>query len=256
MITHLLHRIKFTILEKRIKRNPYIGKEDSDGTYLYEDNGYSIRYRIIKVSGGPQTIEWASQKRRLSPWELKIKKTRKWFFEFWHYQKWLVLFRPSLIFVLIISVFLFYFGVLETQESKIAGLKIIIASALGINTQDIQYLGDGWIEISGQRKTAVDQVSEPIRYTFNPFRWFFFSEGGFLTRWRGEHYGYVTHPIAYNNRGEVWINKEGTWRHGRIDGRTIEWETPQGTGIRAGEVAGHDISTPEKRLFIPDIERK
>jgi hypothetical protein len=94
---------------------------------------------------------------------------------------------------------------------------------------------------------------EPVRYAFNPFTWFFSSQGGFVTRWRGEPFGNVTHPIAYNDEGEVWINKEGTWRHGMFtDGKTVDWDIPQGTGIRAGKVYGHQISTLDKKLYIQD----
>jgi len=255
-ITHLYHKIRFAILRKRIKKNPYIGQEESHGIYLYKKDGYSINYRIIKLPGGEVQIEWVSHRRRLNAYEERIRRIKQGLLDFWHYQKWLFFFRPSIFFLLLVSILFFYSEVMEKQETKIARLKWMIASILTINPRDVQYIGDGWLEISGQRTTAVDKIGEPIRYTFNPFRWFFFSEGGFLTRWRGRPYGYVTHPIVYNDKGEVWINKEGTWRHGRIDGKTIGWEAPQGTGIRAGKVAGHEISTPEKRLFLPDIEKK
>jgi hypothetical protein len=80
-------------------------------------------------------------------------------------------------------------------------------------------------------------------------RWLFFQEGGFVTRWRGKSFGYATHPVAFNDRGDVWLNKEGTWRHGRFTtDKTLEWDVPQGTR----KVSGHELSTQDKKLYIQD----
>lgn len=248
-VIHLYYKIIFAILRKRIKKNPYIGQEEPDGAYLYKKYGYSINYRITKLSDGRVRIEWVSHKRRLGAYEENIRRTRKGFLDFWHYQKWFCFFRPSILLLLLVSIFLFYSEVMETQGTKMARLKWMIASAVGISTKDIQYIGDGRLEISGQRKKAVDRITEPITYTFNPLRWLFFSEGGFLRRGRGQPFGYVTHPIAYNDKGEVWINKEGSWRHGRFtEDRNIEWDVPQGSA----KVSEHQISTEEKKLQFID----
>lgn len=252
MITHIYHKIRFAILKKKIKKNPYTGKEDIDGTYDYKQGNYSIRYRIVKLPQGKETIRWISQRRRLSAYEEGTKRLKQRLFQFWHYQGWLIFFRPPVLFLLIISFFLLYFGLIETQKTKVERYKWIVASVTGVSPSQIQYIGDGWLQIFGQRKTAVDKISEPIRYKVNPFRWLFSSEAGFISRWRGEPYGYVTYPVVYNERGEVWLNKEGTWRHGKISGKTVKWDTPQGTGIRAGRVTEHEISTQDKKLYIPD----
>lgn len=251
MINRLFHRIRFTILKKRIEKNPYIGERDFDGTYLYKKGDYSIRYRIRNIEG-KESIEWISEKRRLSPYEEKMRRIRERFFDFWCYQRWLVFFRPLIFFLLLISLFILYFGFMETQKTKVERFKWIVASVVGVSPQEIQYIGDGWLEISAQRRTAVDRIYEPVQYRFNPFRWLFSSEAGFTTRWRGEPYRHVTHPIVYNERGEIWINKEGTWQHGKISDKTIKWDKPQGTGIRAGKVTGHEISTEDEELYIPD----
>lgn len=252
-ITQLHHKIIFAILRKRIKKNPYIGQEASGETYLYEQDGYSINYRIIKLSGGKLRIEWISHKRRLGAYEEKIRRTRQKFLDFWYYQKWLFFFRPPILLIVIVGMFLFYSEVMETQETKTARLKWMIASAVGINPKDIQYIGDGWLEASGQRRRK-DQTREPIRYTFNPLRWLFFSEGGVLTRWRGEPFGHAIHtldihPVVYNERGDVWMKKRDTpWQHGRISGDTIKWDTPQGSR----RVTDQEISVENKKLKIID----
>ena len=136
---------------------------------------------------------------------------------------------------------------LETREAKVERFKRIVASIVGIKPKDIQYVGDGWLEISGQRKRE-DQTRELIRYTFNPLRWLFFSEGGVLTRWRGEPFGYATHPVVYNDMSDVWLKKKDTWEHGRISGETIKWDTPQGSG----KVTEQEISPEDKKLKVID----
>lgn len=252
MITHLYHNIRFAILKKKIKRNPYIGKEEIDGTYDYKQGNYGIRYRILKGPQAKESIEWISLRRRISTYEEGIRKIGKSFFKFWHYQGWLVFFRPPILFLLIVSIFIFYFGLAETQKTKVERFKWVIASVVGVSPQQIEYIGNGWLEISSRRRTAVDRINEPVRYTFNPFRCLFSSEVGFVTRWRGGPYQYATHPIVYNERGEVWLNKEDTWRHGIVSGKTIKWDKPQGTGIRAGKVTGHEISTQDEKFYITD----
>lgn len=44
----MYHKIRFAILKKKIKKNPYIGEEDVDETYEYKQGSYSIRYRIVE----------------------------------------------------------------------------------------------------------------------------------------------------------------------------------------------------------------
>jgi len=252
MLIYLFQKIRFVTLEHKIKKNPYIGKEDSDGTYNYKQGSYSIRYRIVKQGQGKESVEWISQRRRLSAYGEGLKRIKHRFFKFRHYQGWLVFFHPPILFLVLFSILIFYFGLMETQETKIERYKWLVASIAGVDPGQIQYIGDGWLEIPAQRKTAVDKINEPVQYTFNPFRWLFSSEAGFVTRWRGEPYGSATHPVVYNERGDVWINKENEWQHGNISANTIKWDIPQGTGIRARKVTGHEISTQDKELRIKD----
>lgn len=259
-MTHLYHKIRFAILRKRIKKNPYVGEEDTGGAYIYEEGGYSISYRIIKLPEDKLYIEWISHKRRLSAYEERIKRIKQNFLDFWHYQKWAVFFRPSILFLLIVGIFLFYSEVIERQETKMARLKWMVASVVGINPQDVQYIGDGWLEISGQRRRTEERINEPpkyvyepIKYTFNPLGWFFSSDTGFIKRWRSEAAGgYATHPVVYNERGDVWLRKKGTWEHGRMSGETIKWDTPQVAGMNIRKTPGHEISIQDKKLKIID----
>lgn len=252
MIMHLYHKVRFAILKKKIKKNPHIGRENIDGTYDYKQGSYGIRYYITKEASGRESIQWVSRRYRLSAYEQGIKGIKGSLFKFWHYQGWLSFLRPPIIFLLFTSMVIFYFGLMEIQRTKAERFKWIVASVVGISPQQIEYIGDGWLDISGQRRTAVDRIYEPIRYRVNPFRWLFSSEAGFITRWRGEPYGYAAYPVVYNERGDIWINKQDKWRHGNISGNTIEWDIPQGTGIRAGKVTGHEIPTEDKKLYIRD----
>lgn len=258
-ITHLYHEIVFAVLRRKIKKDPYIGEEAGDGTYLYTKGIYSINYRIAKLTDGRVSIEWVSHKRRLRPYEEKIKRTKKGFFDFWIYQKWAVFLRPSILLVLAVSIFLFYSELIETQETKALRLKWVIASVVGINPKDIQYIGAGQLEITGQRKRRVDAISgqtgyayEPVKYAFNPLSWLFSSEG-IIKRWRSEAGGgYATHPVVYNDSGDVWLKKQDTWEHGKISDSNIKWDTPQVTGMSIRKTPGHEISVEDKKLKIID----
>jgi len=97
-------------------------------------------------------------------------------------------------------------------------------------------------------------VYEPIKYTFNPLKWLFFSDTGFIKRWRSESRGggYVTHPVAYNERGDVWVKKKDAWEHGRITGNVIKWDTPQVTGMSIRKTTGHEVSTQDRKFKVID----
>ena len=252
MITRLLHILKFKSLRKKIKKNPALGKLDTDTVYLYREGLYVLKYRIMKDALGKEDVEWISQKRYLNSFEEWIKRISKNFFKFCHYQSWFIFLKPFSLVFAVISIFVFYFGFVEARKTKIERFKWIIASVIQANPEQIEYIGDGWLQISSQRKTAVDKKREPIKYMFNPLRLFFSGGQDFLTRWRGKPFGYATHPIVYNEFGEVWIYKGGSWQSGRVNANTINWDTPQGTGIRKGKVTGHDIVSENSKLEIKD----
>jgi len=86
MIMNSFHKARFAILRKKIQRNPYLGKDNPDGTYDYKESIYSIRYRIIKIKPDKESIEWVSQKRRLDGYEKLEEKIKYNFSKFWRYQ--------------------------------------------------------------------------------------------------------------------------------------------------------------------------
>jgi hypothetical protein len=252
MITHLFHILKFKSLRKKIKKNPSLGKLDTDAAYLYREGLYALKYRIVKNALGKENVEWVSQKRYLNSFEEWIRKISKNFFKFWHYQSWLNFLKPFSVVLAVISIFIFYFGFVEARKTKIERIKWIIASVTQANPEQIEYIGDGWLQISSQRKTAVDKKEEPIKYRFNPLKLFFSGGQDSLTRWRGKPFGYATHPIVYNEFGEVWIYKGGSWQSGRVNANTINWDTPQGTGIQSDKVVRQDIVVENGKLKIKD----
>lgn len=252
MITHLFHTFKFRSLRKKIKKNPSLGKLDIDATYLHREGLYALKYRLVKDASGKVNVEWISQKRYFNTYEEWIRRIRKNFFKLWHYQKWFIFFRPPIFLLVIISVSIFYFGILETQKIKVERLKWIIAKATGASPKQIEYIGNGWLQITSERKTIVDRKTEPLKYKVNPFMFFFAKGESFVSRWRGKPFDYTTHPIVYNEFGEVWIYKDGSWRSGKISANTINWDAPQGTGIRRDKVLGEEIVNKKERLKVKD----
>ncbi|OGX18890.1 MAG: hypothetical protein A3K83_01090 [Omnitrophica WOR_2 bacterium RBG_13_44_8b] len=242
---------KFSRLKRKIRNDPLIGEREEDNNYYYKEGSYGVSYKIKEMPSGIKTVEWVFNKRRLTYIEEKALKAKKFISNLFLYGRWMLIFRPPIIFLLISSIIIFYFGLIETQKTRINRLKWVVASASGVDTSQIQYIGDGWLQISGKRKTATDKINEPVRYTFNPLRWFFSSEAGFITRWRGKTFGYVTHPVAFNDKGDVWISKEGTWRHGKLNkGRAVEWDWDRPQGTR--RVTGQEFSTEDKKPHFQD----
>jgi len=259
-MAHLYHKIIFAILRRSIKNNPYIGEDDGSGIYSYTKGDYSICYRVSGREAGKICIEWISHKRRISGYGRKVRKIRKGFIDFWLYQKWLVFFRPSILFLLIVSLSLFYYGMIEKQATRMARLKWTIASVIGVSPEDVQYIGKGWLEISGQRRRIEERINEPpqyvyepIKYAFNPLRWLLSADTGFIKRWRSESSGgYAKHRVVYNERGDIWLKKQNTWEHGSISGENIKWDVPQVTGMSVRKTPGHEINIQDKKLMIID----
>lgn len=250
---HVFHKFKVAQLKRRLERNPFLGEKKSDGTYIYKKGGYRLRYRII---GQPQTkdvknIEWIEIGRRSDRIDEVSKSLEKFQTKFWRYQGWLNLFRFPTILILIAGVMLFYFGLIEPMKAKIDRYRWVIAKVVGIRPEEVEYIGDGWIEMGMKRTTAVDRQSEPVRYRVNPFRWLFTNDAGYVDRWRGDNI-YTTHRIVFNETGDVWLKMEETWKHGVVSGDKIAWDERLGRAHRAGKILGEEISTGEGGLSIRD----
>lgn len=234
-----------------ITKNPHMGQEDKDGTYYYKQGEYGIRYRVLRNPAGRESVEWIYSRRRLGAHGGNIKKISNYVFKFKHYQGWLIFLRFPILFLLLASILIIYFGLIETEKTKAERLKWAVSSMFGISSDNVQYIGDGWLEVSAQRKTAIDTI-EPVRYAFNPFRWLFFSEGGYISRWQEKSSSYVISPVVCNERGEVWVKSEGDWYHGKIMGGEIEWDESKRLGVSPIKVTGHEISTQDKKIYIKD----
>jgi hypothetical protein len=242
-------------LQKKIKRDPLIGIKQQDNNYYYTEKGYTLGYRISESSAGIKKVERVFLKRHLTFYENNILEIKRLLNKFFLYRRWGILLQPLVLGLLVSSVVIFYFGLVETQQVREDRLKFVVASIIGVKPDQIEYIGNGQLEIStSHRKTAVDSISEPVKYTFNPFMWFFSSQGGVISRWQSHEQRYINHPVVYNDRGDIWINNDGTWRSGKLtnNDKTIEWDQPQGSGIRAGKVTGHEISTQNKEITIFD----
>jgi len=238
---------------RKIKANPFVGIKDLDGTFLYKEGRFTIRYAVdaLGKTNEKNIPRWISTKIKLSPYEEFLKNLNKSFADFWHYRKWLIFFYPSTIAVLMFIGLIIYIGEVELQPGKGYVTRWIISRALGVSPNEIKYRGDGWIGVSGVRRTAVDKQYEPFSYQVNVFRWLVFNDAGSVTRYRGKEYGTVTHPVGMEETREVYLKKEGKWRTGEIsDG--IKWDKPQGTGIRKGEIKSETIETTEGKIQLRD----
>ena len=97
-------------LKKKIKNHPFIGIKQEDNSYDYKKEGYTISYRVNEPLLGVKAVEWLSLKRRLTFIEEKILDIKRGLSDFFLYQRWVTLFRPSAIIVLLASLIIFYLG--------------------------------------------------------------------------------------------------------------------------------------------------
>jgi hypothetical protein len=237
-------------LKKKIKNNPSIGIKQQDNSYDYKEEGYTISYRVKESPLGVKAVEWFFLKRRLTFIEEKILDIKRSLDKFFLYQRWVTLFRPSAIIVLMVSLIIFYLGIMEQSSKRIEHFKWIVARMTGISPKSIGYSGAGWFNISGQKRSAEGEV-EPVKISFNPLSWLFFSDTANVSFWSNKLNRYLSYPLTINDKGDVWLNKKSEQIHGRVLSDKVVWDEPQRTGIRS-KVSGHRIAIKDGKLKIFD----
>jgi len=242
--------IRVIQLKKKIRNNPLIGLKGDGNRYSYKEEGYTVSYIIQESSTGIKSVEWLSLKRRLTFLEEKILNIKREINNFFLYQRWLTLFRPSAIIVLVASLIIFYLGIKDYSLKRIERFRWIIAQITGISPESINYTGEGWFNISG-RKRSVEGEVEPVTIGFNPLRWLFFQDSANVSLWSEKLNGYVSYPLTINDKGDVWLGKHDGQVHGKTLGDKIVWDESQRGGIRA-KVSGHRLAIEDGKLKIFD----
>jgi len=237
--------IKISRLKNKIKKSPFIGVKEYDGSYYYKEKGYTINYRIQESPAGTKTVEWISLKRRLTFLEKKTLEIKRGLNNFFLYQRWFTVFRPSVVIILIISLAIFYFGIMEHSLKRMRHFKWVVARISGISPESIGYTGGGWFKISGQRRSS-DRVTEPVTISFNLLGWIFFPNTANVNLWSEKLKQYIIYPVSINDKGDVWLGKGGEI-HGRVLGDRISWDEPL-----SRRVSGHHITIEDGKLKIID----
>lgn len=244
MLVNLFHLLRFKIFKKKIKKNPYLGYKDTEGTYEYREGPYSLKYRIVKGDNGQEKVEWIYLKRRLNRYEISRRKVDRSLFRFRHYQKWMILFKPSILLVLFTSAVIFYFGLAQPHNARIAQFKWIASQITGINPESIEYTGEGRFRISGRRET-LNRALDPITISFNPIGWLFFSDTFNINRWNTKLNKYNTYSVTFSDKGDVWLQKKKGQFHGQTLGNEIIWDRPPDT---LQKVFGNDVIVKDGKL--------
>jgi len=238
-------------LKRKIRRNPYLGIKDSEGTYVYRQGRDTVKYEILnrdESQGKKPSVKIISIKCRLTESESRRMRIKELFINLFRYRRWVCLFRPPILLPLILGVSILYFGVIEPYETKVNRFKWIIAKVIGIEPDRIEYRG-GLFEIFGKRRIAYKDDIEYVSLTFNPLNIFSSKAVGYVTRWNKDT-GYITHPISYDEEGNVWIKYRNTWERGIISKNEVKWNNPQGTAN--WRISGHGISTDNKGFTVID----
>lgn len=237
---------KFFQLKEKIKSDPLIGKKEEDNNYCYKEGSYSAVYKIKEIPPGTKSVEWLFLRRRLTFLEEKFLNIKRFINSVFIYQRWVILFRPWVIIVLIASLSIFYLGITGYSQKKIQRFKWVAAQITGISPESIEYKGLGWFKVSGQRR-PLDKTTEPVVVSFNPFNWFF-SDSAIIKRWSEKSNKYITYPVTINDQGDVWLDKRGDKVHGKALGDKVIWDEPQGQR----KVPSHNIIIENGKLKILD----
>lgn len=237
-------KLKVSFLKKEIKKNPLIGERDLDSTFLYKKNGYTLRYTTRELPSGEKEISWISYKYRLSSPEESIYKIKRFFQRLILYSR----LKPSLFLFLFFIIIVVYIWVIIPESKKIGFYKFSLSRIIGIKPQDIEYIGGGRFEIYGKRIIPQKGRAEPFIFTINPLRWLFFSDYGYITRWRGkEQGGYITQYLK-GDQDRISVKEFGRDIHGKIGGGEVKWDIPK----RNGSEFRQDIKIKEGEVRVID----
>lgn len=236
-------------LKKKIKNNPFIGTKQQDNSYDYKEKGYTISYRIKESLSGVKAVEWLSLKRRLTFIEEKILDIKRSLSDFFLYQRWVTLFRPSAVIVLMVSLIIFYLG-MEQSFKRIEHFKWIAGQITGITPESIKYAGAGEFQVFGRKKRYLDgKEVDAVTISFNPLGWLFFSDAARINLWNPKLNKYLTYSFSINDKGDVWLGKKKEGQvYGRVEGNKIMWNEPAGTS----RYKGHDIVVEDGKLRFID----
>lgn len=204
----------------------------------------------VKESALGITVEWLYFKRRLTFIEKKILDIKRILNKFFLYQRWATLLRPSLIIILIVALTIFYLGIKDQSSQRIGYFKWIVAQAIGINPESIEYGGEGWFNISGVRRSADREVA-PVKISFNFLSCLFSSDKTNVSFWNKRLKKYINYSLDINDTGDVWLDKGNQQVHGRVLADKIIWDQPQRAGIRA-KVSSHRFTVQDGKLNISD----
>ncbi|MFZ5801264.1 MAG: hypothetical protein ACOY3D_07840 [Candidatus Omnitrophota bacterium] len=244
LVAIITGKLRLKKIKAALEINPYVGNADGEGNFIYKQGGLTLKYRI---SSGPNgKIKPILVKQRLLPLEEAFRRIARNITDFLSYREWLCFFWSSEFLLLAMTILIYYFVFIEPGAYKDSRIRWLICRALKMDIADVEMEPEGWVRIWGERRTAVDHLHEPISYNFNPFMWLTFQDEGYIERWRGRPYGHVIHELEYNDYGDLWLWKDGHWRDGIIVKGSATWDKPQGTGIRAGKVLGHDLCLRER----------
>ncbi|MDD4939189.1 MAG: hypothetical protein PHE18_04415 [Candidatus Omnitrophica bacterium] len=235
--------------KKKIQKDPLIGQKQEDGTYFYGKASFSLSYRI-KAAYGKKAVEWLLLKRRLTPAEERILAVKRWLNKFFLYQGWFKALRPAYLFVFILSLSLFYFGIMRHSFARVEYFKFIIAQAAGISPESIKYEQGGWFRILARKKSLQKDI-EPVTISFNPIAGLFFPNSASVGFWSNKLNRYVNYPFNTNEHGDIWMGQGSRQVHGNIKANRIVWDKRQKAGIRQ-EVRGHRIEVREGKLEVVD----
>lgn len=219
-------------MQEKVERNPYLGVKAPDGTYTCHSGPYRAKYRILASpgeSGERASIEWISWKRRVRWRERKLASLRKFRLDFFHHQGWHSLLRLETGGILIILAAVLYVSVFEPQASKARRVEWLVARASGAPLDQVEYAGDGWVQVRGLRTRINDQHVEGTAYYVNPLRWITFRPSTYVVRNRGMPYWDAIHPIDTEYRGKIWLFKENKWHEAGVTDKGLEWKEPEGT---------------------------
>jgi len=239
---------RFSRLKKKIKNNPSTGTKQEDNSYDYKEKGYTISYRVKESLSGGKAVEWLSLKRRLTFIEKEILDIKRSLSDFFLYQRWVALFRPSAVIVLMVSLIIFYLG-MEQSSKRIEHFKWIAGQITGITPESIKYAGAGEFQVFGRKRYLDGKEVDPVTISFNLLGWLFFSDAAHINRWNKKLNKYLTYSFTIDDRGDVWLGKKKEGQiYGKVEGNKIMWNEPAGTS----RYKGHDIVLEDSKLRFID----
>lgn len=207
-------------LQQYLLAHPETGQLQVDGSFCFRRGPHVLSYLHHPEHAPPNHVVWLSVKQRVTAWDRPSHHLRRWLrvlLATWLRRLWCWQMAVALILLLVCGI-----GFADTERAQRARLETSVAQGLGLprNAVRLERGGESRIEALRGAAPRQDGVARAWRAARS---WLAGREISYVLHVRGQDIGYVLRRSRWSAHADVWVQHQGSWRHGLLDDRRVLW---------------------------------